>query len=71
MISDEQLTQFGFERLMQGYWRKDDFGILAGYDEKGLYYVNFNTIIRTVEELREAYREKTGSELDDIDVIDL
>lgn len=63
MLTPEILVSFGFERLMQGYWKKDNYGLLEGYDDKGIYYVNFNSIIRTLEELKEDYRKKTGKEL--------
>jgi hypothetical protein len=64
MITEQDLIDLGFVRLMSDYYRKDDYGLLCGHDEQGAYFVNFNSIIRTFDELFLDYWLKTGDHLE-------
>lgn len=69
MITDTQLKQLGFELLMSNYWRKDGYGVLRSWEKESYgALINFNSVMFTLEELKEDFKKKTGKELDDIDV---
>lgn len=63
MLTESILKQLGFERLMTDYWRKGNYGLLRSFREGKDHYINFKSVMSTLEELKEDYKKKTGEEL--------
>jgi hypothetical protein len=64
MLTEKDLPSLGFERLMSDYYRKGDYGLSVAHREKETYFINFQTIIRTLDELKNDYWLNTGDHLE-------
>jgi hypothetical protein len=71
ILTDDLLLSLGFERIFSDFFRKKKYGLMKSFRYEGIVYINFNSILRTLEELKEDYKEKTGEELDDINAANL
>ena len=63
MITPQLLEELGFQLLMSDYWRKGNYGLLRSFDGGKITFINFNSVMTTLEELKEDYKKKEGKEL--------